>query len=238
MNYRGARRGLRPVGVGALCAALIAVLAACSGAGSGKSGTSPAARSLTSAEAQRLAVVRFNAYQAKARSVDATVVSATSTVGLRGWIDTTRHQAYALVTPKDAGPAGAFLTNWTGEQVSVTSYSGTTAPRPAPTTGWQSMDLRAADSVLAAAQLLLVSLSSDRPENPQLLLQSGAQRLRPDTLNGVSVEVMSGPLENGATVSNLRYWVDDQGKLPRLQARLDGQHWSTFDFADTPDVTF
>ena len=239
LNHSGTAHQARSAAVATLCVVLMMLLAGCAEQGheqqSPPSTSGP--RALTSTEAQRLAVMRFNSYQAGARSVDAAVISARGTIALRGWIDTTTHQGYALVVPDGVGSSG-FLTRWTSTEVGAQSYSGATPPLPAPTTGWESTELTADASVLAAAQLLLISLSSDRPDNPQLLLQSTAQWLRADTLDGVSVDVMSGPVNSGATSSGLHYWVDDQGKLLYLEARLDGEHWSTFDFADTPDVTF
>lgn len=227
-----------------MCVALAVLLAGCSGGSGGHSGKSADAsaassgpRALTSSEAERLAVIRFNAYRAKTRSVQATIVSGTGTVTLRGWINTVKGEGYALVTPKGQG-AEPFLTLWNAKEVSAESYSGRTAPLPPPKGGWQSIELSANASALAAAQLLVLGLSADRPDNPQLLIQGKARWLRGDTLAGKKVDVMTGPLATGATVSNLRYWVDHQGRLLRLEANLDQGQWSVFDFADTPKVTF
>lgn len=224
--------------VSVVCLTLMVILAGCSSSGHKSQNPDRASRSLTSSEAERLAVMRFNAYDAKMRSVDATIIDPNAILTLRGWIKTTTPAAYALVTPSDAQGPASFLTLWTAKEISAAPYAGTVAPRPAPTTGWQSTDLKGDDSALAAAQLLIIGLSSDRPDNPQLLLQSTAQWLRKDTVGGVSVDVISGPVSSGTTSSGLRYWIDERGNLMRAEARLDGQHWSTFDFADTPNVTF
>jgi len=81
-----------------------------------------------------------------------------------------------------------------------------------------------------------VSLSNDRPENAQLLRQDGATWLRQDRVGEVPVDVMTGPVRDGRAESSFRYWVDADGRLLRLEARLDGQHWSTFNFNDLPDT--
>lgn len=237
MNYGRTRSRLWPAVAGVMCAVLAVLLAGCSGSGSkAPSSDTSGPRELTSTEAQQFAVMRFNAYQAKTRSFDATIISAHDTVLLRGWINTAEHEGYGLATPTERG--AAFLTFWTTTEISAGAYAGPTAPLPIPNTGWQTTELKASDSVLAAAQLLLISLSSDRPDNPQLLLQGTAQWLRNDTIGGQSVSVVSGPVSAEATTSNLRYWIDEQGRLLRLQARLDGAQWSMFNFADTPDVSF
>lgn len=220
------------------CLLVACATAACSGSGhadatASRDGSGP--RALTTDEANRLAVARVNAYRAKMLSVSGTVVSATGSITLRGWIDTVEHSGYGLVRP-DGGTG--FLTVWNSTEVSAQNYTGTSAPLPRPATGWSTMHLKAGDSALAAAQLVLLGLSSDRPDNPQLLLQSGATWLRSDSVDGVPVDVMSGPLATGATVSNLRYWVDHKGNLRRIQARLDGRDWSSFDLAAASGTTF
>jgi hypothetical protein len=190
---------------------------------------------LTSAEAERLAAVTFAAYRDKMLSVKGTVATGTGTVALDGWVDTVDRTGYALIAP-DQG--GAFLSVWGTTQISARDFTGAAPPLPRPEDGWTTTDLHAQDSALAAAQLLLVDMSADRPENPQLLLQGGAAWLRSDTVHGQKADVMSGPLPQGATVSNLRYWVGKSGELLRLEARLNGRDWSTFDLAPATGVSF
>jgi len=177
----------------------------------------------------------FNAYREKTLAVQGTVVTGTDSVDLNGWVDTVDDTGYALVMP--AG-GGGFLTVWGATEISARDYSGTTPPLPRPQDDWTTTGLNAQDSALAAAQLLLIGLSADRPENPQLLLQGGATWLRADEVDGQPVDVMTGPLPQGSTESNLRYWVDESGTLLRLEARLDGRDWSTFDFAAASDIAF
>lgn len=188
----------------------------------------------TEAEAQRLAISRVNAYQAGTRSFDGVVMSDDRSVQLRGWIDTADHWGYALATGADLDP---FLVAWNESVVNAQSFTGTEPPLPAPADGWESVALDPEQSHLAAAQVLLVSLAGDRPENPQLLAQSGVRWLREDRIGQTRVDVFSGPVPVDATASSFRYWVDDDGDLLRLEARLDGVHWSSFNLADASDVT-
>jgi hypothetical protein len=221
--------------------ALLAALAGgCSGhssAASSSSGSATTARALTSEEADRLAVARFNAYRAKMLVVSGTIVGGTAStdVTVRGWVDTVNGEGYAAVATSGGGH---FLTVWNGSEISAQDYTGGTPPLPRPQTGWSTTDLKSGESALATGQLVLLGISSDRPDNPQLLVQGNAHWLGSDTVDGVRVDIMSGPLATGATVSNLRYWVDGSGQLRRLQARLDGRNWSTFDFATASNVTF
>ncbi len=211
--------------------------AACSGStGDASPGESPSGpRALTSEEANRLAVNRFNLYRAKTVAVTSTIATGNDVLTLDGWIDTVDHKGYGLVRPRQGG---GFLSVWNKAEVSAQSYTGSSAPLPVPKTGWTTMGLKASDSAVAAAQLILVNLGNDRPENPQLLLQSGAQWVRSDSVAGVQVDVMTGPVTTGDTTSSLRYWVDSEGDLHRLEARLNGRDWSVFTLASAPDVTF
>lgn len=224
-----------------LAAVLTPLVASCShGTTAAKpttGGSGVAARPLSSDEADLLAVTRFNAYRAKMLSVTGTIVSGTAAtdVTLHGWIDTVNEQGYGLVTPSQGGE---FLAVWNTTQISAQDYNGSTPPLPRPQKGWSTTGLKASDSALAAAQLVLLGLSSDRPDNPQLLLQDGATWQGTGNVDGVKVDIMGGPLATGATVSNLRYWIDSLGQLRRVQARLDGRDWSTFDLATASGIKF
>lgn len=223
-----------------LAAVVVPLVAGCSHTATAKPTTGSSAvvaRPLNSDEADLLAVTRFNAYRAKVLSVTGTIVggSAAADVALRGWIDTVNGQGYGLIRPSQGG---GFLTVWNSTQISAQDYTGSAPPLPRPQAGWSSTTLKAGDSALAAAQLVLLGLSSDRPDNPQLLIQNGAKWQGTGTVDGVKVIITSGPLAAGATVSNLRYWIDSSGRLRRLQARLDGRDWSTFDLTLGSGVKF
>jgi len=215
--------------------ALTPLVGGCSSGGAHVGGEATGPRPLTTDEADRLAIARLSLYRSKVLAIAATIGSAGQVITISGWLDAVNNEGYALIAPRGGQP---FLSIWDATRVSAQSYAGAQAPLPHPTNGWDTADLSANDSVLAAAQVLLVSLSSDRADNPQLLLQNGAQWVRSDTVNGTRVDVINGPLATGATVSNLRYWVSDKGQLLRLEARLDGKSWSEFDLTPAPGVTF
>ena len=223
--------------LGAAIFLALAVMSACSATSSPAGDDSP--RPLTGSQAERLALSRFNAYQDGVRVVSGTVIG-DQAVTINGWLDTAQGRGYAIVRAPDALRPGAFLTKWTASQVSAQDFAGSTAPLPPPETGWQTATLDPTESTLAAAQALLLSLSSDRPDNAQLLAQSGAQWLGSGTVDGIAVDIMSGPVaaDSAGGQSSFRYWVDDSGNLLRLQVLLDGIHLSTFDFSAAPEGSF
>ena len=101
----------------------------------------------------------------------------------------------------------------------------------APSADWQVRDLQERGSELDGALRLLVNLGADRPENAQLLLQSSARWLRADRIGDTAVDVFEGPKQKDATDSRLRYWLDADGKLRRLEAKLGNQEeLAVFDF--------
>lgn len=217
----------------ALVVTVATMLAACSGSTPSDGMESAEPRPLTAEESTRLALSGYRAYEADVRSVEGVVASGDATVQIVGWIDTVDHRAYAMIRGADVTP---FLASWTTSEIAARDFDGAGPPLPIPTDGWTAFPLDPDQSHLAAAQVLLVSLSDTRPENAQLLRQNGATRYRRDRVGDTPVDVMSGPVPDGATASSFRYWVDDDGVLHRLEARLDGERWSTFDFVDTPDV--
>lgn len=192
-------------------------------------------RPLNAAESQQLASFRRRAYEAGVRSVDAVIASDATSVQIRGWIDTVDHVGYGMVTGVGVAP---FLVTWTSTEVAAQAFTGSVPTLPIPDTGWERTALDHEASHLAAAQVMLLSLASNAPENPQLLRQSGATWLRADRVGDIPVDVMTGPIPEGATSSSYRYWIAPEGDLLRLEARLDGVHWSSFSFTDTPDVVF
>ncbi|WP_159621115.1 hypothetical protein [Ruania rhizosphaerae] len=214
----------------------VAVVTGCSD-GDPSPSQEEAPRPLTSEELDRLAVSRFVLYQTETVEVQATV-SGQQPVTFNGWVDVADGLGYGVVVTPNGGQGGAFLTAWTDQEVSAQDTSGTSAPLPPPESGWQTMPLDPDTSTLAAAQVLLVSLAADRPENSQLLAQNGAQWLGAGTVDGVVVDIMSGPVEPGASggSSSFRYWIDDDGSLLRVEAMLDGVAWSTFDLTPAQGV--
>ncbi|WP_433674029.1 hypothetical protein [Microbacterium gorillae] len=191
-------------------------------------------RAVTSAEADLLASVGFRLGQRQVVAIAGTIVDQTGGVAINGWLSPQTHQAYAAITT----PSGAsFLSLWTASEVTAQDVAEPAPPLPIPAAGWESTALDASASSLAAGQKLLASIATDRPDNAQLVAQGGAQFLREDTVGSTPVTVFAGVRSEGATQSNLRYWITTDGTLIRLEMRLDGVTWSTVDFADeTRDI--
>lgn len=225
---------------GLLILLLVTLLTAC---GSGQAPAPAGPRPLTTQEAERLAVIRFKAFDAGTRSINGVLTDGRTQIGLSGWVNYTDHVGYALGSPNtpggtDSAPESPFLVQWSPEQVARQLFPGSTPPMPVPTTGWEVGALSAGNSYLSAGLLILISLSSDRPENPQLLAQSTATWIRQDTVDETTVDVMTGPAAaNGTSGAALRYWVDGTGVLLRLEIQFPGAPWSVITFKDAPEVT-
>ena len=75
----------------------------------------------------------------------------------------------------------------------------------------------------------MLDLGSDRPENPLLLQQDGAQWLRSDSVDGAPVDVFTATADG-----NARYWVDHDGLMQRAEVLVGGD-WDTVDLGDALD---
>jgi len=85
--------------------------------------------------------------------------------------------------------------------------------------GWQSVPLESGPSTALA---VVFALGSDRPENAQLLRQSDARYLGTADLDGEILHVFRAPSADGSG-ARTRLWVDDEGRLRRLDAGDDEQ---------------
>lgn len=208
---------------------LAIVLAAC---GTG----TPEPRGLSTTEAERLALVRFTNYTAKNAKFTASVPSPGGKLVLTGRVDFVSHLGYAAMrTDGRTDLASGGLVQWNLTKLAFHGSPTAQAVDPPPAENWQLRALQKTGSELDGALRLLVNLASDRPDNAQLLQQSTARWLRSDTIDGVAVDVLEGPKQEGkATTSDdarLRYWVDADGKLRRVEARLgDQREFAVFDF--------
>ncbi len=236
------------------------VLAACRDDHDGAtpdSATPTAPLSLTSQQAERLAVARFNAYDDGVRAFEAALTDGVTSATASGWVDYREHVGYALVVSTPVAGSGTspaptpFLTTWNLAEVATQSTTAPTPPLPIARAGWQTLPLRPDSSFLASALLVLVNLGNDRPDNPQLLMQTGARWLRADSVNGTQVDVMSGPAasspddgggsdegtSSAPAEATVRYWVDDRGDLLRIELRLAPRApWSVVDFSPATEV--
>ncbi|GHD68484.1 hypothetical protein GCM10010317_072800 [Streptomyces mirabilis] len=92
---------------------------------------------------------------------------------------------------------------------------------------------------LDRALRLVVSVAADRPDNAALLARSGPLWLRDERLDGHGYGVFSGPRPapsasaSPADDSTLTYWIDTDGTLRRVTARMSPGHYATVDFVAT-----
>lgn len=241
---------------------LILTISAC-GNQSSSANDSQSPRAVTNDEAYLLAAVLFKNYNAGVRQIRASFVDGPEQINADGWVDFTQGIGYAKVTPvstADGAVETPFLVRWDlevaevwqGQEVDLSSG----VPLPEPSTGWQSLPLNSQESFLGKGLGALLLLAKDRPENPQLLQQSSAQWLREDQIDGVPVSVFSGPGSDGfnsaqetpsATSSpasssapeveqdgsGVRYWIDNDGLLRRVEIRI-GRYgdFSRIDFSE------
>lgn len=204
--------------------ALLLVLTAC--------GSTPDPRPLSIPEAERLALVRFSNYTTGVSAFTASVPSPGGKLLLDGRVDFVNHLGYAgMRTDGRSDEASQGLVQWNLGRMAFAMTPSTKAVDPVPVVDWQVRNLQERGSELDGALRLLVNLGSDRPENSQLLLQSSARWLRPDKIGDTAVDVFEGPRQKDATDSRLRYWLDADGKLRRLEAKLGNQEeFAVFDF--------
>lgn len=183
----------------------------------------PTPRSLTVAEAERLALVRFANYTTGVSAFTASVPSPGGRLLLDGRVDFVNHLGNAgMRTDGRDDEFSQGLLQWNLGRVAFAT---------APSADWQVRELQERGSELDGALRLLVNLGADRPENAQLLLQSSARWLRSDKIGDTAVDVFEGPRQKDATDSRLRYWLDADGKLRRLEAKLGNQEeFAVFDF--------
>jgi len=198
----------------------LALVAACSGA-------PQAPAPLTQEQAERLAVVRFRNNEAGVREVAASVTGPDGVLEaeLTGWVDFTRQVGYAHVGGTE-GTGG--LVTWSTTTLAHRDGAVTAGlpPLPPPEDGWASAALDPAASPVSLVLGLFLSLTADRPENPQLLAQSSAAWLGDEVVDGEDVELFRGPGNAAApdvlADERLRYAVASDGTLVRLDAELGG----------------
>lgn len=250
------RRRLAALAVGA---SLLAGLAGCSSepdspTASADAGatTAPGPRPLTIDEAQRLAIARFTNFDTGVRSITFEVDDAGVHYAVDGWVDFEAGLGYATISAEGDGA----LIAWTAETIgSHPPVDGDEQPPiPPPVTSiddadWSTSALAPNASRLHAALALVLEAGHDRPDNPVLLQQTDARWLRSDEVAGDTVDVVAGPTSDDAydpevaagdgSDATVRYWVDHDGVLRRLETRLGGSpDWTVIDFGDGAGVRF
>lgn len=203
---------------------LLLVLAACS--------STPDPRPLSIPEAERLALVRFSNYTTGISAFTASVPSPGGKLVLDGRVDFVNHLGYAgMRTDGRDDEFSKGLVQWNLGRMAFAMNPSTKPVDPVPVIDWQVRNLQERGSELDGALRLLVNLGSDRPENAQLLLQSSARWLRSDRVGDTAVDIFEGPKQKDAAEARLRYWLDSDGKLRRLEAKLgNSEELAVFDF--------
>lgn len=242
-----------------LAAGLIAgllLLAGCSGDAESDPGpTSEGPRPLTSEESERLAVARFRNFDDGVRSVAFSVTDSGATYAVDGWLDFVSGLGYGAISGEES--TETLLLAWTHSALTSRPWQvGEPAPLPPPDPSgsdqdWTSSELSPEESRLHALLAIVVSMGSDRPDNALLLSQTDARWLRTDEVDGVAVDVITGPTADvpydpetstaagDGSDATLRYWVDADGLIHRLEVRLGGAgEWTAVEFGPADDIEF
>ncbi|CAM5397521.1 hypothetical protein GCM10010329_58330 [Streptomyces spiroverticillatus] len=214
------------------CALLVAT-AAVAGVAARGAGDELDPRPVTVAEAQRLAMARFNAYESSPLAVAVQVPDGADTTEVHGVLDYRAHRAVGVYRSgtATARTAGALAWDQSGLAVSTGTAGAADTTAPGITATAKAVPARAwspraySTDPMDAALRLTMSLAGNRPDNAQLLAQSGPRRLREEQVDGRVHTVFSGPRPKNAaagSVSPLTYWVDEQGRLGRVEMVLPG----------------
>jgi hypothetical protein len=184
-------------------------------------------RALTSDEVNRLAITRFRNYEAGGRAVKITVPTTAGGLVITGSVDYRTHLGYGVVHGTGRDTSGNGLIQWSTTSVYVHPMANapTEAPASPPGSGWHRRPLRTSGSSLDSSLLIALNLGSDRPDNAELLPQNGAAWVGQEQVGGHRVDVMSGPAARGKpdTAGNVRYWIDSDGTMHRVQADVDSE---------------
>ncbi|WP_371663411.1 hypothetical protein [Streptomyces sp. NBC_00280] len=235
---RRARRAWCAVGV-------LTAAAACAGlllTGGGDAGPRP----LSADEAERLALARFRTYRISPSEITVRTASGGGSAVVRAVVDHRRHRAVGWYEVTGAGRPNGGLVAWDQSGLAVADGSPTAPAEGAlraagrlKTTAWTRRAF--GTTPLDIALRLALSLGADRPDNAQLLAQSGPLRLRDERVDGRRYDVFSGPRPrpnasgSPATTgsrgdrSPLSYWIDDRGSMRRVRVDLGGGRTVTLD---------
>lgn len=178
---------------------------------------------MTASQADLLALARFDDYQNGVSAIDAVIPVSGQDFRLDGRVDWRSHLGYATLAASRPG-VGSELLQWSPNGIAV--RGGQSGPPPATLTadGWMLRPWQPGADLDTVLQLVL-DLGADRPENAQLLQQSGAGVLRRDSVGGRAVTVF-------AATPHTRYWIADDGTLRRFEAQVDGSSaWTRVDIA-------
>ncbi|WP_328900957.1 hypothetical protein OHR86_14345 [Streptomyces sp. NBC_00441] len=208
--------------------------------------TSAPPHRVSTAEAQRFALARLSRFEASPAGIEITVPLRDRTIGVEGVIDYRSHHAVGRF---DGAGGGLLAWDGWGVGVALDQPSGQPGPqrepsRPArlalsdaahmPTSDW--VPRRYTSDPLDSMLKLSMLLGRDRPENAQLLAQSGARWTGTAEIGGRTYDVFAAPRPtahsgNGQPSaaprrtgdSPLRFFVSADGELRRVTTQLPGQ---------------
>lgn len=188
-------------------------------------------RPVTEEEAERLAVMRFNNYNRQAAEVSVSYTEAETSMWLEGRVDFTEDVGYGNLLVSDETSTNA-LVQWSGESLTAVGMTTQELPLQPPTEApWEQRSLDTSASTLDTTLALVLETASDRPENPLLLQQNGAQWLGKEEIDGTEMDVFSAPGHNNAPTDTLLYYLDDGGTLHRVVVNFpDARTAATINF--------
>lgn len=190
-------------------------------------------RPLNAAQAQTLAIMRFNNYNKGIVDLDITTSTPGFNFHAHAMVDMVKRVGYAEYTTTQ--PSGGAVINkgtlaWSDSLVEASD--GGSLAQAASAESWSERQLTsqmATDLVL----VMTLALGADRPENPALLQQSGARLLRTEKDSGGTVWVISGPGSAAADTGNnaaqttgqskTTYWIRTSGQLVKFEGELGGR---------------
>ncbi|MFD7659920.1 hypothetical protein ACFV4N_38590 [Actinosynnema sp. NPDC059797] len=174
-----------------------------------------------------MAITRFRNFEAGGRAVTITVPTTAGGLVVTGSVDYRAGLGYGVVRGTGRDSSGDGLIQWNATTVVVhpAADAPAEAPEAPPASGWHRRPLRTSGSSLDSALLIALNLGSDRPDNAELLPQNGAAWVGRDRVGDHAVDVMSGPAARGrpGTAGNVRYWIDVDGTMHRVQADVDSE---------------
>jgi hypothetical protein len=193
-------------------------------------------RAVTAEESRTLAELPVRDRAARGAQVALSVpVGAAGLVEATGWLDWRTPAAYLALRDLDDPGAGTLLR---ADRTGVTSRAGAAATAPPlkpPADGWtQSTWGQRADNAatidIDALLTTAVNLGSGTRGDPSPL-RTTASWLRTDAIGEVPVTVFEirGPQETVPGQARLRYWVDRDGVLRRLEVRTAGGGYGRLD---------
>jgi hypothetical protein len=193
-------------------------------------------RAVTADEARTLADLPVRDRAARGGQLTMEVPVGTSgLVTAAGWLDWRTPVAYLALRDLDNPGAGTLLRADRTGVISHDSGADTTPPLKAPAGGWTQStwaqragtpDTADVDALLTA----VLNLGSGTHADPSPL-RTTASWLRTDTIGAVPVTVFEirGPQETVPGRGRLRYWIDRDGVLRRLEIRAAGGGYGRLD---------